>query len=345
MITLEKNTGIDNTLQGEVCFLGAISQVFYNHRILLPEEVLYGLGFGLQFRFKKIKEKKSVYIDCMNLLTDYESIKSFLNSIGVDIFFCFYDDQELFQKQLSEIRGTKETFIAAVDSYGLSYSPTFLKKHDSHVLVAQMLDAGVLIQDNYVYTLLPSKKMSIINLKEFIDLCNLGSLDSPHTYMVWFFNIKYSSQINFDLEYIKNSICKSGYQMNNAVYKDATWHGINGLTQFHDYLVDLVSNDRENIWKIFGDLNEMISAKGGLYQSRKLFSKFLNWISITYELPFVSLSENYHMLSQKWKLLSTMILKACIRKSLDDVQLIKNRLYENIEMEKSYINKLIDERI
>jgi hypothetical protein len=88
----------------------------------------------------------------------------------------------------------------------------------------------------------------------------------------------------------------------------------------------------------------MISARGGLYQSRKLFSKFLNWISITYELPFISLSENYHILSQKWKLLSTMLLKAHIRKSVDDVELIKNRLYENIEMEKSYINKLIDER-
>jgi len=342
MITLEKSINIDNTLQGEVCFLGAISQVFYNHGIFLPEEVLYGLGFGLQFRFKEVKDTKNVSIDCMNLLTDFESIKSFLNSIGVDISFCFYDNIELFQKQLIKAQKTKETFIAAVDSYGLSYSPTFLKKHDSHVLVAQMLDTDVLIQDNYVYTLIPSKKKSVIKQKDFIELCNLNGVDSPHTYMVWFFNIKYNSQISFDLEYIRNSICKSSYQMNNTIFKDATWYGINGLTQLHDYLIDLISSDREIIWKAFGDMNEMISARGGLYQSRKLFSKFLDWVSVTYELPFTSLSENYHMLSQKWKLLSTMLLKAHIRKSLDDILLIKNRLYENVEMEKLYINKLIN---
>lgn len=341
---VDEIVNIENTIQGEVCFSSAICQTLFNYGILLSEEVLFGLGIGLQFRFNVKDDKTGVCIDCMNLLSDFNSIRQFLNSIGVDISFCSFTNTEKFREQLINIKKEKNFFIVAVDSYNLKYSPTYLKKHDAHVLVGQVKDTDVLIQDNYVYTLIPSKRICLVGFEEFIKICDLSSLESPYNHMFWTFDIKHNTNIHLDLKYIDNCIYKSGLQMMGKVYEDSMWQGIDGLTKFNEYVLTLMGNRDDSIWKDFKELNEKISARGGLYQSRKLFSKFMNWLHINYDLPFLSLSEDYNLLSHKWKVFSTMLLKASIRKNSDDFDLMKQRLAENIEMEKKHITKLINER-
>ena len=333
---------LSNLLQGNVCFLGAISQLFLNNGINIKEEVLYGLGFGLNFRYKIGINNEFLNMDCIDMITDYINYNDFFKSISIDVKFESCNNIAEFTEYLLEHIG--QSVLVAIDSFYLPYSATFQSKHDSHVVVLiNKNNNDFIIQDNYVSAIIPRKQMITVELDDIVKWCDISCSDPEYKYLMWSFII-HKSEYNITKQFIQERILLSteSYLHTEKINKNV----YNGKLAFKKLLetFNTFSANNYNSKDMLIKMNEKISANGGLYQTRKLYGKFIRWYGENYciDANILDLDHLFDELSNKWKVVSTILLKAALKGNTPNWSDIIHRCEENICREESYIKRFLE---
>ena len=267
MVVIDEN----KLLQGEICFLGAISQLFRNYEKELPEEVVYGLGFGLGFRCKK-EWDTSIDINCVDLISDYDTYRSFFYDIDCDVDVKMYDDFFMFKQYIDGKSG--ESFLVTVDTYYLPYSNTYGISHDAHVVVLSKIeDKEYVVQDCYVSAVVPGKIITQLSEAELEKCCNIANRGNEKKYLLWSFAVgDYLGRI--EKSYVKERIT----YLDELVLHVETNEYVHGEKGLDELLLKFKTFEKNNFGSsdVLLQINRKISANGGLYQTRKLYGRFVN---------------------------------------------------------------------
>lgn len=333
-------------VQGQICFMGALSQLLINYGVKINEEVLYGLGFGLDFRYQDSGINGNINMDCVDLVTDLDKYRTFFKSIGIDVEFYKYSSYDKFIKCLDNSIG--HSFLVAVDSFFLTYSNTYKVSHDAHVVVITKVNSEeFVIQDNYVSAIIPGKRMITVNSDVIRNACNIKAIKGIDEYLLWSLNIK-QSQYSFSKQYISERLLLLDKINNHSVRENGKiFCGKEAfkrlLKTFNKYKAeDFMCKDT------LISLNTKISANGGLYQTRKLYGYFINWFGNNYldnqdDIRVAKkISVKFEEIANNWKIISTILLKSAILQRLPNWGDIISRTTNNVEMERKYYSTFIE---
>lgn len=322
----------NKVIQGEICFTGSLTQLLFNNNCVIPEEVVFGLGFGLDLELK-ISNNIIEKLYCLDILDDYDKISTFFKDIGIKInmfkfckkkeFLCFLEAH--YQKSV----------IVAIDSFNLPYWSTYLKEHNVHVVVANIWES-ILIQDNFISAIKPKNKYEYLEYSDLISYCEIRPefFDLNFRYLCWDINI-FNKDNTISKEYIYRRI----KQLDSKKRKKS----LNNLLCLFEYYYSIDYFNKEVLF----DINKKISSNGGLYQSRKLYSKFLLWcaLNVSYDnhikKEFFNISDSFNGISTKWRLISTLILKGSLKKEKPKWKKIVNLTQQNIVSENNNQKKLL----
>lgn len=337
----------EQLIQGKVCFIAAISQLLLNYGIDIKEEVLYGLAFGLDFRFKVDEKKQYLDMDCVDLITDYVKYKDFFTALSMDVNYLTYDVINTLKDFLYNNVG--QSVLVAIDSYNLPYSNTYHSKHNSHVVVLTNKDnKEFVIQDNYVSAIIPGKKMLTVSIDNIVDWCDMhqSAKGVNYRYLIWSFDVKKSS-CDFTEKFVRDRIADwlEGYLKTEKAIGNIYF----GKTGFHQLMetLHIYKENNMNAKDTLINMNERISANGGLYQTRKLYGMFIRWYGENYvnNEDIMELANIFVCLADKWKILSTILLKSALKKTTPNWDDIIRRSYENICLEQVSLEKFLNEYV
>lgn len=335
-----KQVRLDKLLQGNICILGAISQLLLNKGINISEEVLMGMAFGLKFRYSADEEKKHINLSCADLLLDEADIKKFFNELSAD-FICYkYYRQEDFLQFLSD--HIADSIMLAIDSFYLQYQPTYMKSHEAHVVVLTNLNGtDYIVQDNYVSVIIPHNHKAIFSKDDIMKYSDLSECDTICRYLVWDIKVSDTGYF-FSKDDVENRICTNiKINIQKEILGNGTYSGVLAFDRFIGDLekyAQINLNDRKTLL----DLNQRISAKGGLYQTRLLYGKFLEWYDLNYKTDecIKRYSQVFAEISRKWKIISTLLLKAALKGHSVNWIDILSRSKEVIQLEKNYYTEI-----
>lgn len=332
-------------LQGKVCFLGSLAQIFYSHQICLEEEIIYGLGFGLGFRLLLNQNDEYVDMDCIDVITDFEKCKKFLNSLNVDISLNCLNTEEEYAQLLEQNVG--QPVLADIDSFYLSYGCTFQSSHDAHSVVLTNVDnTNILIQDNYVNRLVPGKQSVMVLKSDILKWCNLLEAlpDASFKYVACTFKFD-CAEVKLSKEdvihYIReNRNVSNTEKIAESIYRYEGTIALEKLLELFERYEKRDFNERYTIQKI----HERLSAHGGLYQSRKLYSCFIRWYGSTFECgecqeTLYRVAYAMEEVADVWRKISSIILKSLLRGKVPDWRGIYIRASKNIVDEKLLISR------
>lgn len=332
-------------LQGKICFLGSLAQILQLHRIVLAEEAIYGLGFGLGFRLMLNENNDYIDMDCIDIITDFEKCKVFLNSMDIEIFLKCVNSEKEFAELLEQNR--QQPVLADIDSFHLNYGSTYKLKHNAHIVVLTNIDnQNVLIQDNYVSKLIPGKQSMKARKSDILKWCNLHDAlpDCSFRYLMCTFRFG-GTEVKLSKErvikYIKD--IKNEDILKKKLEYTCQYEGIVGLEkllELFDRYEKMNFNDEYTLKKI----HERLSAHGGLYQSRKLYAYFIRWYGKMFEVGeiqkmFLEIADSMEEIADIWRKISAIILKNVLQGKVPDWKGISARASNSIIEEKKLIAK------
>lgn len=324
-------------VQGKLCFTSAISQVLLNNKINISEETIFGLGFGLGFRLYTDGKGNYINQDCVNLVTDYNQIDSFLQDCGIKIHEYILETKEGFENQIKS--NAHKSILVAIDTFFLPYSNTFQKSHDAHILVMTYFnERKILLQDTYVSALVPQTHISTVSLNELLLWCKIIQKDSARYYL-WSFKVE-DYRICITRRYFLERVMKltEGYLFSE---NGNVRTGIEGLFYFCKQIQQFEKVNLADSKQLI-TMHEKISANGGLYQTRMLYGLFLkeNTFFFEYDKEIQKLAAGFEEAANKWRNISANILKATLKKQVPEWNVLKRKIYKNVLDEVEMMGKL-----
>lgn len=324
-------------IQGKLCFTSAISQVLLNNKINISEETIFGLGFGLSFRLYTDETGNYIDQDCVNLVTDYKQIDSFLKDCGIKIYEHIYGTKKEFEKLIRS--NAEKSILVAIDTFYLPYSNTFHKIHDAHILVLTYFsEEKIILQDTYVSALVPQKQMYTVSLSELLSWCKIVQKNSDRYYL-WSFEVEdYRTCIT--KQYFLERVMKltEGYLFPENTSVRA---GTEGLLYFCKLIRQFGEINLADSKQLIA-MHEKISANGGLYQTRMLYGLFLkeNDSFFEYDRVVQKLAVEFEIVANKWRNISAIILKATLKREVPEWRVLERKVYKTVLEEIEMIENL-----
>lgn len=347
-------------LQGKTCFLSGIVTVLRYFNCAIKEEVLLGLGVGLQFRFgyEHVKRENSYQSDgnpiviCSDIMLDKTTLILFCQHFGFKIEELIYrEEKEMYQAIQDEI-GFNRPIIISVDSYYLDYWPEHLKQHSGHFIICYGWDElknRALIADTFIPTIPPrvyqgemllSRLKNAINPPEVLSTnyllaCRLVSdaKSGPITELEILKSFQFSKEAFFSRQ-------KESYSLNDSIWIfHSGLHGMKHLLTEIEYISKSPVNKKDVQWLI--SLFPYINSISGPVIIRSLYASYLEWVHKEKEISIEPLLiDEYKELSKKWLIIAYLLLKTANSGNLEHLLRISRRLREIINKERELILQL-----
>ncbi|MCG8540078.1 MAG: BtrH N-terminal domain-containing protein [Clostridia bacterium] len=339
-------------IEGKICILSCMRTILNYWRISIPEELLLGLGAGLQFRFAQAKEDiNAVDVNCLDIILDKKHLFNFCSSyLGINIYENTYLSKSKITDSIKNELSSNRPVLLVVNSNYLNYWPDTIKMSIGHFIIcygwnedegyAMVMDTAIPSPSNPNF----KGKISLDSLEKALDCSDLFL---GKGYTMWSFiptnkpTVALNSLITQGLNYSYESMTyKNTHSLDWNNLKINYNCGLDGIQELHDFLCSISDSGltEDNI-AILGELFSLLSSYGGPYPSRLLYSLFLDWATKEVCLPS-SLSKKYDDIANQWKILSNLLLSVAQSKNISRLIRAIERLKNIYELEKSALTTL-----
>jgi len=198
------------------------------------------------------------------------------------------------------------------------------------------------MQDNYISAIIPYTKEETITYNEVIKFSDTNMCDASYHYLCWTFDMRNVSCV-FTKQYIedktRSNIIKN---VRGELYDNRVYSGVPAFNQFIKILETYKSNEFDDKKSLL-EINEKISAKGGLYQTRFLYAGFLEWYNKNYDTDewVIQYAKIFDEIAKEWKIISTIILKSVLKQRKVNWDEIIERSSKVIQEEEKYYEHIL----
>lgn len=311
--------------QGEICFLGSMSDILNYYRFNISEFFILGMGPGLQFRIKNCHTDEicslEYRIETVDLNKDFKEFEELFSNLGFSINKNTFDKFEDIENNLVLNLIDKRPVMVDVDVFNLKYHVDYEKTHHAHIVVIYGIDkenGKFFIADSYITTLKKSNYMGALELVELPQILDLTQVKSTKRYICWNM-LRSSANHPFMSTDVAKKIRNSGKKIKNSSNRNGWISGLDAIRQFNTKINELSRLELTSEIKSFLELiYKMLTGFGGPTATRKLFGQFLYWgiTNAGIKIP-ETIADRYIELAKKWGKFSRLLMKTVI---LEDIQ-------------------------
>ncbi len=320
----------------------------------VTEDILFAMGVGLDFRFGLIigekmprsRQRQRLKVCCVDTMANLCDWVHICRTYGVNLaqreFSALQEMQDCCREELRMARPV----LISVDIYYLGYHPSVSKVHAGHTVVLCGMDlaAGTAwIADNHTATLASNTFAGTIPISDLMKAIDLRKTDSSLTAICWTMHPVADAR-PFLISEVPMQLQRSGAAILAGGKDGRLYRGGDAFRQLAEYLNDLAVAVPTQAWseKLRG-LHMSITGLGGPVPTRSLFARFLGRMYAEKAICLKpGLDESYARISQEWRILSTLLLKAASTDESECVRRAAGRLAAVTEEEERLARMLCE---
>lgn len=312
-----------NITKAEICFLGSLRDCMRELGRNVTEADLLGIYSGLNFRFGfnnnsewlENGEEKYIWVDCINPIYDFDGFVNICKLYGIQLEEKKNLDMDILMDYLKFGLVSGKKFIINVDCAYLDYYPASLRNHVSHtVVLADINQKGgtAYIYDNYIPTVnrnVYEGNISLVNLMKALDL---KQTMEPSDNCIWCIETIGEQDSALLNKIKKESLCSSAKSFLEPEEDKPYYKGIKGMYALKSKLLEVRnSNNMKERLTLMEGIYSQILTLGGPVASRKLYAIYIKDILEKLNSDYGSeLKSKYEEISEQWKKISIVLLKA-----------------------------------
>lgn len=340
-----------NVRQAEVCFLGCLADIIKYQGIDVSEEMLLGLGSGLQFRLQKrsiegLSLSARYSLDCVDLKLDRESYTNLFSKLGVvmeDIQS--KSAQDCISRVINELEHNIPVMLE-VDTYYLEYHPEHMIKHNAHTIVVygfNPITQEVEVADNLITGIEKRKFNGTVSVRSLGKALNLCETDAKYKYFGRRITVEENGRC-VSSDQVIESIKNSSLLMLNTTGTQEVSLGVSGICELADILeVQSRKDFCDDVKGLLENFHVMLIGFGGPVSTRKLYASFLEGTNqLQNDAEDSLISESYLELSNKWRIAATVLLKAAMTEKTTYIERAAKRIREIAKEEARLARELIE---